>query len=155
MEQYAVKGMMCAACQARVEKAVKAVPGVTDVNVSLLTNSMAVEGTAASSDVVKAVKNAGYGAKLMKEAEVSDGKEDHMELFRELRRNFLVSLFVLLPLMTISMGSMFFSAPFFQYFADRPALAGLIEMILCAVILVINRRFFVNGFRGADHNFSS
>ncbi len=151
MEQYAVKGMMCAACQARVEKAVQKVPGVTEVTVSLLTNSMAVEGSASSADIVKAVKNAGYGARLKKAQEVSDGHEDHMALFKELRRNFIVSLTILLPLMYVSMGGMLFSTPLLSYLSARPALTGLIEAVLSLAILVINRHFFINGFKGAVH----
>ncbi len=151
MEQYAVKGMMCAACQARVEKAVQKVPGVTEVTVSLLTNSMAVEGSASSADIVKAVKNAGYGARLKKAQEVSDGHEDHMALFKELRRNFIVSLLILLPLMYVSMGGMLFSTPLLSYLSARPALTGLIEAVLSLAILVINRHFFINGFKGAVH----
>ncbi|MBQ6679998.1 MAG: copper-translocating P-type ATPase [Lachnospiraceae bacterium] len=151
MEQYAVKGMMCAACQARVEKAVQKVPGVTEVTVSLLTNSMAVEGSASSADIVKAVKNAGYGARLKKAQEGSDGHEDHMALFKELRRNFIVSLLILLPLMYVSMGGMLFSTPLLSYLSARPALTGLIEAVLSLAILVINRHFFINGFKGAVH----
>ena len=151
MEQYAVKGMMCAACQARVEKAVQKVPGVTEVTVSLLTKSMAVEGSASSADIVKAVKNAGYGARLKKAQEGSDGHEDHMALFKELRRNFIVSLLILLPLMYVSMGGMLFSTPLLSYLSARPALTGLIEAVLSLAILVINRHFFINGFKGAVH----
>ena len=154
MEQYTVTGMSCAACSARVEKAVGQVPGVTACSVSLLTNSMGVEGTAAPEAVIAAVEKAGYGASC-KGGEVSAsgrGEEDALadrETPRLLRR-LIASLVLLIPLMYVSMGHML-HAPLPPILAGNPVGIGLYELLLSGVILLINQRFFVSGFRALLH----
>ena len=149
MEQYAVTGMSCAACSARVEKAVRQVPGVTDCAVSLLTNSMGVDGTASPAAIIKAVENAGYGASLKgaKAEPSSDGADalEDKETPKMLRR-LIASVLLLLPLMYVSMGHMLWHWPLPGFLAGNIVSMGIYEMALTAVIMVINRKFFISGY---------
>ena len=152
MVQYQVTGMSCAACQARVEKAVSAVPGVTSCSVSLLTNSMGVEGTASDREIIKAVTDAGYGASRKGAAKAS-GEEDALA-DREtpaLRRRLLWSLGFLAVLMYISMGHMMWGWPLPGFFRGNHVAVGLAELLLAAAVMVINQKFFVSGFKGLIH----
>ena len=156
MKQYTVTGMSCAACSARVEKAVKAVPGVTECSVSLLTNSMGVEGTASAKDIISAVEAAGYGAAAKgapgAAAAVPAAQadlEDH-ETPQLLRRLFS-SLGFLILLMYFSMGHSMFGFPLPAFFHGNPVAVGLIQLLLAAVVMLVNHRFFVNGFKGLIH----
>ncbi len=156
MVQYNVTGMSCAACQARVEKAVSAVPGVTSCAVSLLTNSMGVEGTASEVDIIKAVEDAGYGAsrKGGGEARASGTEDDDALRDREtpvLRRRLIWSVGFVLVLMYFSMGHMMWGWPVPKFFEGNHVAVGLLEMLLAAVVMVINQKFFINGFKGLIH----
>ena len=156
MEQYNVTGMSCAACSARVEKAVSGVPGVTACSVSLLTNSMGVEGTADERDIVAAVEAAGYGASrkgAAKEGTPSSADEDALR-DREtpkLKRRLIASLGFLALLMYLSMGHHMLGLPLPAFFIGNPVSHGLAQLLLAAVVMVINQKFFVNGFRGLLH----
>ena len=155
MKQYTVTGMSCAACSARVEKAVSKVPGVTECSVSLLTNSMGVEGTASVQAVVKAVEDAGYHAepKEASAAEQRSSQEDAL-LDREtprLRRRLIASVGFLLVLMYLSMGHMMWNWPLPAAWAENHIAMGLVELLLTAIILVINQRFFISGFQSLWH----
>ena len=144
MKQYLVTGMHCAACSARVEKAVRAVPGVTECAVSLLTNAMAVQGGSEEA-VIAAVEKAGYGARV--KGAGAPGTPDENETPRLLRR-LLWSLLFLAVLMYVSMGSQMFSLPLPGFLQQSPALTALLQMLLAAVVMVINRPFFINGVKG-------
>ena len=155
MEQYTVTGMSCAACSARVEKAVSAVPGVTSCSVSLLTNSMGVEGTASAQAVVSAVQAAGYGASLKgaSSAPTAAAQEDALA-DREtpaLKRRLIASLGFLLALMYVSMGHMMWGWPLPACLADNHVAMGLLQMLLTIAVMVINQKFFINGFRSLLH----
>ena len=155
MEQYTVTGMSCAACSARVEKAVSAVPGVTSCSVSLLTNSMGVEGTASAEAVVSAVQAAGYGASLKGAscAPTAATQEDALA-DREtpaLKRRLIASLGFLLALMYVSMGHMMWGWPLPACLADNHIAMGLLQMLLTIAVMVINQKFFINGFRSLLH----
>ena len=155
MEQYTVTGMSCAACSARVEKAVSAVPGVTSCSVSLLTNSMGVEGTASAEAVVSAVQAAGYGASLKgaSYAPTAAAQEDALA-DREtpaLKRRLIASLGFLLALMYVSMGHMMWGWPLPACLADNHVAMGLLQMLLTIAVMVINQKFFINGFRSLLH----
>ena len=148
MDQYTVTGMSCAACSARVEKAVSNVPGVTSCSVSLLTSSMGVEGTAEPKTIIKAVKDAGYGAKL-KGAEKSADSDDALA-DREtplLKKRLIASVIFLVILMYFSMGHMMFGFPLPPQLNGNHIAMGLIQMLLTTVIIVINQRFFISGFK--------
>lgn len=155
MEQYNVTGMSCAACVARVEKAVNSVAGVTGCAVSLLTNSMGVEGTASSQDIIKAVTDAGYGASLKKSA----GKNSHPNYNDDLtdtetpkmKKRLIASVLLLLPLMYFSMGHMMWNWPIPGFMKDNHAAMGLLQLLLSALIMVINQKFFISGFKGLIH----
>lgn len=152
MEQYNVTGMSCAACSARVEKAVSAVEGVTSVSVSLLTNSMGVEGTASPSAIIKAVENAGYGASVKgkeKSAERSDELADKETPLRIKR--LIASVIVLLPLMYLSMGHMMWGWKLPAFFDGNHVAMGLVQLLLTAIIMVINQKFFISGFKAVIH----
>ena len=149
MKQYDVKGMSCAACSSKVEKAVSAVEGVTSCSVNLLTNSMNVEGTAENSEIFAAVEKAGYSASL-KGASKSMEKTKENDEFSVMKRRFITSLFFLIILMYFSMGNML-GLPLPSYFSDNPLSLGLIELYLSAIILVINQKFFLNGIKGVIH----
>jgi len=152
MERYRVKGMMCAACQARVEKAVSKIENVSSVSVSLLTNSMTVEGTAKPKEIIAAVKQAGYSARLLRSEESTNDAVFSRESFRNLRRRFIISAVILLPILYISIGYRMFSLPFFPM-SDSAVrwLPTLLEGLLCAAVVLINRAFFINGFRALFH----
>ena len=150
MEQYSVTGMSCAACSARVEKAVSGVEGVTSCSVSLLTNSMGVEGTASPQAVIAAVEKAGYGASL-KGAKAARAAADAEEELKDtetpgLKRRLLASLGFLLLLMYISMGHTMAGFPL-PSFLENPVAMGLAQLLLAAVVMVINQKFFISGFR--------
>ena len=153
MEQYHVSGMHCAACSARVEKAVSKVPGVTTCAVNLLTNSMGVEGTASPKDIMAAVKAAGYKASLdKKNASVSEEADELKDTETPaLRKRFIASLIFLLILMYFSMGHMLWGWPLPSFLADNHMAMGLIQLFLAGIIMVINQRFFISGFQGLWH----
>ena len=155
MEQYTVTGMSCAACSARVEKAVSAVPGVTSCSVSLLTNSMGVEGTASAEAVVSAVQAAGYGASLKGAscAPTAAAQEDALA-DREtpaLKRRLIASLGFLIALMYVSMGHMMWGWPLPACLEGNHVAMGLLQMLLTIAVMVINQKFFINGFRSLLH----
>ena len=157
MKQYTVTGMSCAACSARVEKAVSQVPGVTSCSVSLLTNSMGVDGTAADADIIKAVTDAGYGAASKENAAASSAPasadaaalEDHET--PKLKKRLIASLCLLIPLMYVSMGHMMWGWPLPRFFDNNHVAMGLVQMVLAAVIMVINQKFFISGFKSLWH----
>ena len=155
MEQYNVTGMSCAACSTRVEKAVSAVPGVTSCAVSLLTNSMGVEGTASPGEIIAAVEKAGYGASL-KSAEKASSLSADMDTLvdREtpvLRKRLIASVGFLLVLMYFSMGHMMWGWPLPRFFQDNHVAMGLVQLLLAVIVMVINQRFFISGFKGLVH----
>lgn len=183
MERYQVTGMSCAACQAKVEKAVNKVPGVTSCAVSLLTNSMSVEGTASSDAIIKAVTDAGYGAKLRRQPGTAKrsstesssnaaGSEENKTFTGEnrgsaeqpdyeaelkdtqtprLRNRLIASVILLLPLMYVSMGHMMWNWPLPGFLKGNHVAMGIYELILSAIIMVINQKFFISGFKGLIH----
>ncbi len=157
MKQYIVTGMSCAACSARVEKAVSAVPGVTSCSVSLLTNSMGVEGSAKSGAIIQAVTNAGYGAKEKTSGEIkSQNMTDNEEALKDretplLKKRLIASVGFLLVLMYFSMGHMMWGWPLPPFFDGNHVAMGLLQMLLTIVIMVINQKFFVSGFKGLLH----
>ena len=157
MEQYNVTGMSCAACSARVEKAVKKVPGVTSCSVSLLTNSMGVEGTASPAAILSAVQEAGYGAspKNASASKAADASADLDALAdREtpkLKRRLIASLGFLLVLMYFSMGHMMWGWPLPHWFEGNHVAMGLVQLLLAGIVMVINQKFFINGFKGLIH----
>lgn len=159
MEQYRVTGMSCAACSSRVEKAVSNVPGVTSCSVSLLTNSMGVEGTASASEIIAAVEASGYGASL-KNAENGNGgtasaaAADEMLKDTEtpkMKRRLIASLVFLIPLLYVSMGHMMWGWPLPSFMAENHIAMGLTQLLLTTTVMVINQKFFVNGFKGMIH----
>ena len=155
MEQFNVTGMSCAACSARVEKAVKNVPGVTGCSVSLLTNSMGVEGTAEGAAIIRAVEQAGYGASPKKAAAAAstsaelDALADHET--PKLKRRLIASLGFLLVLMYFSMGHMMWGWPLPRWFDGNHIAMGLVQLLLAGIVMVINQKFFINGFKGLVH----
>ena len=155
MRQYNVTGMSCAACSARVEKAVSKVPGVTSCSVSLLTNSMGVEGTAAPAEIIAAVEEAGYGASEKGAAEKSSSADREDALMdREtplLKRRLIWSVGFLLILMYFSMGHMMWGWPLPPFYNDNHVAMGLTQLLLTAIIMVINQKFFVSGFKSLWH----
>ena len=159
MEQYIVTGMSCAACSARVEKAVSKVPGVTSCSVSLLTNSMGVEGTASEQEIIKAVTDAGYGASKKGEgaaktqsSSVSAG-EDMLKdrTTPALKKRLIASLGFLIVLMYFSMGHMMWGWPVPGFMKDNHVMMGLLQMLLTITVMVINQKFFISGFKGLIH----
>ena len=157
MEQYNVTGMSCAACSARVEKAVKKVPGVTSCSVILLTNSMGVEGTASPAAILSAVQEAGYGAspKNASASKTSDASTDLDALADhetpKLKRRLIASLGFLLVLMYFSMGHMMWGWPLPHWFDGNHVAMGLVQLLLAGIVMVINQKFFINGFKGLIH----
>lgn len=159
MEQYIVTGMSCAACSARVEKAVSKVPGVTSCSVSLLTNSMGVEGTATEQEIIKAVKDAGYGAS--KKGEGAAKAQPTQALAGEdmlkdretpvLKRRLIASVGFLIVLMYFSMGHMMWGWPVPGFMKDNHVMMGLLQMLLTITVMVINQKFFISGFKGLLH----
>ena len=150
MKQYNIKGMSCAACSARVEKAVSKVSGVTSCSVNLLTNSMSVEGSAADSDIIKAVKNAGYGASSIKNKEKAEDTSTESPI-RPMRTRFIISLVFLLILMYFSMGHMMWSFPLPKFYDGNHIAMGLTQLLLTVIIMVINQKFFISGYKSLIH----
>lgn len=161
MNQYNVTGMSCAACSARVEKAVNKVPGVTACSVSLLTNTMGVEGNAGSGDVIAAVVAAGYGASEKKRttsrdsmAESIASEYEEMLIDREtpqIKKRLIVSIILLLPLMYVSMGHMMWNWPLPYFINDNHIAMGLVQLLLTIAIMVVNQHYFTNGFSSLFH----
>lgn len=153
MEQYNITGMSCAACSARVEKAVSAVNGVTGCSVSLLTNSMGVEGTASPEDIISAVQNAGYGASIKGAVKNSAAEDDSLKDTETpvLRKRLVYSLVFLLVLMYFSMGHMMWGFPLPVFFENNHIAMGLVQLLLAAVVMVINQKFFISGFKSLFH----
>ena len=160
MEQYTVTGMSCAACSARVEKAVSKVPGVTSCSVSLLTNSMGVEGTAAAQDIIQAVKEAGYGAEPKTHGQQKTSGRETIEQQEEqlkdhespkIRKRLIASVIVLLPLMYLSMGHMMWNWWIPPVLEGNHVAMGLIELLLTIIIMVINQKFFISGSKSLLH----
>ena len=156
MEQYNITGMSCAACSARVEKAVSKVPGVTSCSVSLLTNSMGVEGTASSDEIIRAVQDAGYGASLkgasgqqISASVAEEALEDHETPVLE--RRLIASIGFLLVLMYFSMGHMMWGWPLPAWFDGNHVAMGLVQLLLAGIIMVINQKFFISGFKSLWH----
>lgn len=150
MKQYNIKGMSCAACSARVEKAVSKVSGVTSCSVNLLTNSMSVEGSAADSDIIKAVKNAGYGASSIKNKEKAEDTSTESPI-RPMRTRFITSLVFLLILMYFSMGHMMWGFPLPKFYDGNHIAMGLTQLLLTVIIMVINQKFFISGYKSLIH----
>lgn len=159
MEQYNVTGMSCAACQVRVEKAVNALPGVKSCAVSLLTNSMGVEGDVPPAEIIKAVENAGYGASLKKSGAGKNGAggtsvyEDELKDTEtpKMKKRLIASVVLLIPLMYVSMGHMLWNWPLPNFLNGNHIAMGLYELLLSAFIMVINQKFFISGFKGLLH----
>lgn len=156
MEQYNVTGMSCAACSARVEKAVNAVEGVTACSVSLLTNSMGVEGSADPAAVIKAVQDAGYGASRRSREKKQNAISDYEDMIEDkqtpaLKKRLLCSLIFLLVLMYFSMGHMMWNWPVPTFFEQNMLAQGLLQMLLTIVVMVINQKFFISGFKSLCH----
>ena len=166
MDQYTVTGMSCAACQARVEKAVSKVPGVESCSVSLLTNTMGVEGTASPAEIMKAVEDAGYGASpkgagaaggagrqagslTAKLAAEEEALKDHETPV--LKKRLIASLGFLLVLMYFSMGHNMFGFPLPAFFDGNPVAVGIVQMLLAGIVMVINQKFFISGFKSLFH----
>ena len=156
MEQYNVTGMSCAACSARVEKAVSKVPGVTSCSVSLLTNSMGVEGTASNAAIIQAVQDAGYGASPKAAASPAASASPDLDALADhetpkLKRRLFASLGFLLVLMYFSMGHMMWGWPVPAWFEGNHIAMGLVQLLLAGIVMVINQKFFINGFKGLIH----
>ena len=157
MEQYTVTGMSCAACTARVEKAVSGVNGVTSCSVSLLTNSMGVEGTADAEEIIAAVRHAGYDAAIKKsnpERNTRSSSDTDALKDREtpvLKKRLIASLGFLIVLMYVSMGHMMWGWPLPPFFDNNHVAMGLLQLLLTVVIMVINQKFFISGFKSLWH----
>lgn len=155
MEQYNVNGMSCAACSARVEKAVSKLEGVTSCSVSLLTNSMSVEGTASDDEIIKAVSDAGYSAskKSLSKDDLFHKDDDALKDTEtpKILKRLIVSVIFLLALMYISMGHMMWNFPLPSFLAENHVAMGLSQLLLTAIIMVINQKFFISGFKGLIH----
>lgn len=153
MKKFIVTGMSCAACSSRVEKAVSKVSGVESCSVSLLTNSMGVEGTASDESIIKAVEAAGYGASVAGSEKKQSNESEQLKdkATPELLHRLIASVGFLIVLMYISMGHMMWGWPLPSFFADNHIAMGLAQLLLCVVIMVINQKFFINGFKGIIH----
>ncbi|WP_448915113.1 heavy metal translocating P-type ATPase [Eubacterium ramulus] len=156
MDKFSVTGMSCAACSAHVEKAVAKVPGVTSVTVSLLTNSMSVEGTAAPSDIIQAVTQAGYGASLQGGEQNASAPAFDEEALKDhetpkLRKRLIASVVILIPLMYVSMGHMMWNWPLPSFMAGNHVAMGLYQMLLTILVMIINQKFFISGFTSLLH----
>ena len=156
MDKFSVTGMSCAACSAHVEKAVAKVPGVTSVTVSLLTNSMNVEGTAAPSDIIQAVTQAGYGASLQGGEQNTSAPAFDEEVLKDhetpkLRKRLIASVVILIPLMYVSMGHMMWNWPLPSFMAGNHVAMGLYQMLLTILVMIINQKFFISGFTSLLH----
>ncbi|MDE7121698.1 MAG: heavy metal translocating P-type ATPase, partial [Oscillospiraceae bacterium] len=155
MKQYQITGMSCAACSARIEKAVSAVEGVTVCSVNLLTNSMSVEGTASPAEIIKAVEQAGYGASS-KDGDAQNPAQNKTDSLKDtdtpqLRKRLIASVILLLPLLYVSMGHMMWDWKLPAFFEGNHIAAGLLQLLLSGLILVVNQKFFINGFKGLLH----
>lgn len=155
MQQYHITGMSCAACSARVEKAVTKVPGVTSCSVSLLTNSMGVEGSASAQDIIEAVTESGYGASMKnKEQKNSKGNTaDYEDMLKDtetpkMRKRLIASICLLIPLMYVSMGHMMWNWPLPSFFDGNHIAMGLVQLLFTVAIMVVNQKFFISGFKG-------
>ena len=156
MEQYNVTGMSCAACSARVEKAVSKVPGVTACSVSLLTNSMGVEGTATASAIISAVEQAGYGCSSKSQSSQKESLSDAEKALEDhetpiLKKRLIASVGFLLVLMYFSMGHMMWGWPLPAWFDGNHVAMGLVQLLLAGIIMVINQKFFISGFKSLWH----
>ena len=159
MEQYNVTGMSCAACVARVEQAVNSVDGVKSCAVSLLTNSMGIEGNASPDEIVKAVEKAGYGASLKKSSgneKSHGGRQAYEDELKDtetskMKKRLIASIIFLIPLMYVSMGHMMWKWPIPDFFNRNHLAMGLYELLLSAFVMIINQKFFINGFKGLIH----
>ena len=156
MVQYKVTGMSCAACQARVEKAVSAVEGVESCAVSLLTNSMGVEGTALPNDVIAAVEAAGYGASIKSPDAAAKSGADREDSLRDtetpkMKKRLIASILLLIPLLYVSMGHMLWNWPLPGFFDGNHVAMGIYQLLLAGLVMVINQKFFISGFRGLLH----
>ena len=151
MKQYQVTGMTCAACSSRVEKAVSSVEGVTECSVSLLTNSMSVEGSASPEAVISAVERAGYGASAKGGQRSATPPLSPPDEVKPILIRFIVSLIILLMLMYLAMGHMMLHLPLPPFLENNPVGVGVLQMLLSGLIMVINQRFFISGFRGVIH----
>lgn len=155
MKQFIITGMTCSACSVRVERVVSKLQGVTSCSVSLLTNSMNVEGSASDEDIISAVKKAGYGAELKKSEKIKISTQDE-ELLEDhdtpvLKKRLIYSLGFLLVLLYMSMGHMMWGFPLPEFMKDNHVMMGIIQLLLAAIIMVINQKFFINGFRNLFH----
>ena len=156
MEQYNVTGMSCAACQARVEKAVNAVKGVESCAVSLLTNSMGVEGSASSEEIIKAIEAAGYGASLKNASKAADNSGNYDDSLKDtetpiLKKRLIASSILLIPLMYVSMGHMLWNWPLPPFLEGNHVAMGLYELLIAGFVMVINQKSFISGFKGLIH----
>jgi Cu2+-exporting ATPase len=156
MDQYTITGMSCAACSARIEKAVSQVDGVTACSVSLLTNSMGVEGTASAQAIVQAVEAAGYGAAPKGAAQKAPSAQQQVDDLADkqtprLKRRLIASLGFLIVLMYVSMGHMMWGWPLPVFFDGNHVAMGLLEMLLTIAVMVINQKFFISGFQSLWH----
>ena len=157
MQQYNVTGMTCSACSNRVEKAVLKVEGVESCAVSLLTNSMGVEGSASSADIIKAVTDAGYGASLKaSSADKAHSQADGLDSLKDtetpkMKKRLIASIIVTCALMYISMGHMMWGWPLPSWFDGNHVAMGLLQLLLAAIVMVINQKFFISGFKGLIH----
>ena len=153
MEQFHVTGMTCAACSGHVEKAVRAVEGVTNVSVSLLTNSMMVEGSASPQAICQAVEKAGYGASPADGSSQTDSAAPDLEDHEtpKLKKRLIASLCILLPLMYLTMGHLMWGWPVPQALASNPIAIGITQLLLTGLVMVINQKFFISGFTSLIH----
>lgn len=156
MQQYNVKGMSCAACSSRVEKAVSKLDGVTSCSVSLLTNSMGIEGTATPQQIIKAVEDAGYSASLKNNSDKKSASKADTDVLKDtqtpaIKRRLIASLIFLAVLMYISMGHMMFGFPLPEILAQNHVANGLSQLLLTAIVMIINQKFFISGFKGLIH----
>ena len=153
MKKFNVTGMSCAACSSRVEKAVSKVEGVQSCSVSLLTNSMGVEGSASDESIIAAVEKAGYGASVAGAEKKQSAETDQLKDKDTpvLMHRLIASVGFLVVLMYISMGHMMWGWPLPAFFADNHIAMGLAQLLLCVIIMVINRKFFISGFKGLIH----
>ncbi|MDD6094159.1 MAG: heavy metal translocating P-type ATPase [Clostridia bacterium] len=156
MERYTVTGMTCDACRARVEKAVSALPGVESCSVSLLTNSMSVEGSAPQAEIIGAVEKAGYGAMPKTSEKTAGGRTEYDDALKDtetpkIKKRLIASVMFLIPLMYVSMGHMMWNFPLPEFLASNHLAIGIFELLLTGLIMVINQRFFISGFKGLLH----
>ena len=159
MDKYNVTGMSCSACSARVEKAVSKVDGVSTCQVNLLTNSMMVDGTASRDDIISAVEKAGYGASpadggaqtKSTDKTSGGGQSESDAALSKMKIRLVASVIILIPLMYISMGHMMWNWPLPSFFDGNHVAMGLTQLLLTVIIMVINQRFFISGFKGFIH----